>query len=345
MILGDLSLWKLLNELIRDPDPDLVNPASIDVRVGPDMCLEVGPDECKAVDLTAGRCTSGRVTSPWSDARVADGAERLAVELRSRASHAQQGTARSDGRLARSRLVRGREPADPQRHPPHSAADRARDAHRPDRRPRTRPARGAPHRRRNPDWSTAEHAKAGASTIGGPLDDGHGDCVGTARLRPQPLSRLPPAGVGDLRGSRPRPIQADPGAKNPVVCVDDECVEVLAALQTRTADYGLGDVGLPIPISTPADPTSRASTPPGSSSNPRPSRPGLACPLLREGPRFRNIRTRTSSGRRPRSPSAWRCPYPCRASTRSCRPHESSPSSSRTLAGCARSPPTCRRCS
>jgi dCTP deaminase len=54
MILGDLSLWKLLNDLIRDPDPDLVNPASIDIRVGPEMLLEVGPEEFKAVDLTAG---------------------------------------------------------------------------------------------------------------------------------------------------------------------------------------------------------------------------------------------------------------------------------------------------
>ncbi len=54
MVLGDLSLWKLLNELIRDPDPDLVNPASIDVRVGPEMRREVGPDEWQAVDLTRG---------------------------------------------------------------------------------------------------------------------------------------------------------------------------------------------------------------------------------------------------------------------------------------------------
>jgi dCTP deaminase len=56
MVLGDLSLWKILNELVRDPDPDpdLVNPASIDVRVGPEMLLEVGPGEFKAVDLTAG---------------------------------------------------------------------------------------------------------------------------------------------------------------------------------------------------------------------------------------------------------------------------------------------------
>jgi deoxycytidine triphosphate deaminase len=53
MVLGDLSLWKLLNDLIRDPDPDLVNPASIDIRVGSEMLLEVGPEEFKAVDLTA----------------------------------------------------------------------------------------------------------------------------------------------------------------------------------------------------------------------------------------------------------------------------------------------------
>ena len=56
MVLSDLSLWKLLNDLVRDPepDPDLVNPASIDVRVGREMLLEVGPGEFRAVDLTAG---------------------------------------------------------------------------------------------------------------------------------------------------------------------------------------------------------------------------------------------------------------------------------------------------
>ncbi len=56
MVLGDLSLWKLLNDLVRDPapDPDLVNPASIDVRVGREMLLEVGPGEFRPVDLTAG---------------------------------------------------------------------------------------------------------------------------------------------------------------------------------------------------------------------------------------------------------------------------------------------------
>ena len=54
MVLGDLSLWKLLNDLIRDPDPDLVSPASIHVRVGPEMRLEVGPESWRAVDLTAG---------------------------------------------------------------------------------------------------------------------------------------------------------------------------------------------------------------------------------------------------------------------------------------------------
>jgi deoxycytidine triphosphate deaminase len=54
MILGDLSLWKLLNDLIRDPDPDLVSSASIHVRVGPEMRLEVGPEDWRAVDLAAG---------------------------------------------------------------------------------------------------------------------------------------------------------------------------------------------------------------------------------------------------------------------------------------------------
>ena len=54
MVLGDLSLWKLLNDLVRDPDPDMVNPASIHVRVGPEMRLEVGPEDWRPVDLTAG---------------------------------------------------------------------------------------------------------------------------------------------------------------------------------------------------------------------------------------------------------------------------------------------------
>jgi deoxycytidine triphosphate deaminase len=54
MVLGDLSLWKLLNDLIREPDPDLVNAASIDVHVGPEMLLEAGPGDWRSVDLTAG---------------------------------------------------------------------------------------------------------------------------------------------------------------------------------------------------------------------------------------------------------------------------------------------------
>ena len=53
MILSDLSLWKLLDELVSDPDPALVNPASIDVRLGHEMQLEVGPDALVRVDLRA----------------------------------------------------------------------------------------------------------------------------------------------------------------------------------------------------------------------------------------------------------------------------------------------------
>jgi dCTP deaminase len=61
MVLSDLALWKLLNDLVRDPepDPDLVNPASIDVRVGREMLLEVGPGQFRAVDLTAGPVALG----------------------------------------------------------------------------------------------------------------------------------------------------------------------------------------------------------------------------------------------------------------------------------------------
>lgn len=51
MILSDLSLWKLLDALVSDPDPALVNPASIDVRLGGEIQLEVGPDALVRVDL------------------------------------------------------------------------------------------------------------------------------------------------------------------------------------------------------------------------------------------------------------------------------------------------------
>ena len=54
MVLGDLSLWKLLDDLIHDPDPDLVNPASIDVRVGHEMLLEVASGDWRSVGLTDG---------------------------------------------------------------------------------------------------------------------------------------------------------------------------------------------------------------------------------------------------------------------------------------------------
>jgi dCTP deaminase len=92
MVLGDLSLWKLLNELIRDPDPDLVNPASIDIRVGPEMRLEVGPDEWKAVDLSRGPVHLGPgelalvPTLEWL--MVPNG---YAVELKLKSSCARQG--------------------------------------------------------------------------------------------------------------------------------------------------------------------------------------------------------------------------------------------------------------
>src|SRR5262245_25628005 len=94
MVLGDLSLWKILNDLVRDPepDPDLVNPASIDVRVGPEMLLEVGAGEFKAVDLTAGPVELGPgdfalvPTLEWL--AVPNG---YAVELKLKGSGASQG--------------------------------------------------------------------------------------------------------------------------------------------------------------------------------------------------------------------------------------------------------------
>ncbi len=92
MVLGDLSLWKLLNDLIRDPDPDLVSSASIHVRVGPEMRLEVGPDDWRAVDLTA-----GPVHLQPGDFALVPTLEWLmvpngyAVELKLGSSHARQG--------------------------------------------------------------------------------------------------------------------------------------------------------------------------------------------------------------------------------------------------------------
>ena len=65
MVLGDLSLWKLLNDLIRDPDPDLVNPASIDVRVGREVRLEVGPGTGNPSTSPPVQSSSSRATSRW----------------------------------------------------------------------------------------------------------------------------------------------------------------------------------------------------------------------------------------------------------------------------------------
>lgn len=92
MVLGDLSLWKLLNDLIRDPDPDLVNPASIDVRVGSELRLEVGPGEFRTVGLTA----SPMCLQPGELALVPTlewlmVPNDVAVELTLKPSHAQRG--------------------------------------------------------------------------------------------------------------------------------------------------------------------------------------------------------------------------------------------------------------
>ena len=55
MVLGDLSLWKLLNDLIRDPDPDMVRPG-LDPRPrrAPRCGSRWDPDSWRSVDLTAG---------------------------------------------------------------------------------------------------------------------------------------------------------------------------------------------------------------------------------------------------------------------------------------------------
>ena len=93
MVLGDLSLWKLLNDLVRDPepDPDLVNPASIDVRIGPEMLLEVGSQTFRPVSLTAGPVELApgdfALVSTLEWLTVPNG---YAVELRLKAGVAQQ---------------------------------------------------------------------------------------------------------------------------------------------------------------------------------------------------------------------------------------------------------------
>src|SRR5688572_29882944 len=92
MVLGDLSLWKLLNDLIRDPDPDLVNPASIDVRVGPELRLEVGSGEFKTVGLTARpMCLQPGELALVPTLEWLMVPNDVAVELTLKPSHAQQG--------------------------------------------------------------------------------------------------------------------------------------------------------------------------------------------------------------------------------------------------------------
>lgn len=55
-ILCDKDLMGLLGMgLIANPDHELVNPASIDIRIGNKALLEVGHGQWQEVDLTAGR--------------------------------------------------------------------------------------------------------------------------------------------------------------------------------------------------------------------------------------------------------------------------------------------------
>ena len=98
MVLSDLSLWKLLNDLVRDPepDPDLVNPASIDVRVGREMLVESGSAELRPVDLTVGPVELGpgevAVVPTLEWLTVPNG---YAVELTLKSSAATHGLAQS----------------------------------------------------------------------------------------------------------------------------------------------------------------------------------------------------------------------------------------------------------
>lgn len=52
MILSDGTLREMLPRLIRDPDYELVNPASVDIRVGRELLLETARGHFTKFDLT-----------------------------------------------------------------------------------------------------------------------------------------------------------------------------------------------------------------------------------------------------------------------------------------------------
>lgn len=93
MILSDGSLLKLLPQLVRDPDVLLINPASVDIRVGRTVKLEVGYRSFHdydlgvsgSVDLLPGHFA---LVSTFEHVTVPNG---YAVELKLKSSRAREG--------------------------------------------------------------------------------------------------------------------------------------------------------------------------------------------------------------------------------------------------------------
>jgi len=93
MILSDQALHKLLPELIPDgADPALVNPASIDIRVGRDLLMEDGPGIWKRVEISSQRYLLKPkefvLVSTYEVIAIPNG---YAAELRLKSSRAREG--------------------------------------------------------------------------------------------------------------------------------------------------------------------------------------------------------------------------------------------------------------
>ena len=94
MILSDISLKKLLPDLIRktERDESLVNPASIDIRVGDTMLAEDGPGMWRKVDLSVRtyllKPKEFALVSVYEWITVPNG---YAVELKLKSSRAREG--------------------------------------------------------------------------------------------------------------------------------------------------------------------------------------------------------------------------------------------------------------
>ena len=233
MVLGDLSLWKLLNDLIRDPDPDLVNPASIDVRVGPEMLLEVASGDWRAVDLTAGpvHLQPGEFaqvpTLEWL--MVPNG---YAVEVTLEGSLCGPGVRAYGGVWLEPGWCGPGDHRDPQRDPLHPAPDRAGDAYRRDRRPPARPA-GGPSLVVARAAARSSAAKVAPATGPGAPDDRDGDRCLSAQRAFEPDHyldcRQPGWEIYEDRGLVR--FERPPGSRHALVFVDADCAEVLQALR------------------------------------------------------------------------------------------------------------------